>query len=188
MAVVIDPRTGLKENTKHVAFFFANGDDGVMTSHTYLPPRGSQLASLDGMLTPGSDAGYELRGPEGVFALPPEVYEVLQGVVHAMARGQAVTITPSEQVVTTQQAADILGVSRPTVVKFIEGGRLPAERVSNRRTLRLEDVLAFREVRRQEQYDAIHATSVDLDDEAGLEEILEAARAARKAVSRKRRP
>lgn len=158
-----------------------------MTSRTYLPERQSQLAFLDDILVSGAEATYELRGPEGTVTVPPEVYRALRTVVHAMARGQAVTVTPREQTVTTQQAADLLGVSRPTVVKYIEEGRLPAERVSHRRTLRLSDVLAFRELRRQEQYEAIAATSVDLDDEADLDDILAASRAAREAVARERK-
>lgn len=158
-----------------------------MTSCTYLPPRHAQLTGLDHLLDRTPVGDYELRGPGGAVAVPPEVYEVLRDIVHAMAQGRAVTVTPREPILTTQQAAEILGVSRPTVIKFIEEGRLAAERVSNRRTLRLTDVLQFRETRRQEQYDAIAASSIDLDDEPDLDDILEAAREARREVARTRR-
>lgn len=97
------------------------------------------------------------------------------------------TVTPQEPVLTTSQAAELLGVSRPTVIKFINEGRLRAERLSNRRTLLLSDVLEFRAQRQQEQYDAIAATSLDLDSEAPLEDILAATRAARRATAASRR-
>lgn len=160
------------------------------TSRTYLPPSGSHRGDLREAFAQMSTASdtYQLCGPDRAVDLPAEVYEVLHHVVEAMARGQAVTVTPNETVLTTQQAADLLGVSRPTVIKLITDGRLPAERVSSRRTLRLTDVLDFRERRRQEQYDAIADTSAGLDEEADLDDILSAARAVRSAVGGRRPP
>ena len=55
-------------------------------------------------------------GPDGItVALPEPVYEVLQQVILAMARGQAVTIAPHNQRLTTQEAADILGIDQATL-------------------------------------------------------------------------
>ncbi|MFF5989126.1 hypothetical protein [Prauserella flavalba] len=55
----------------------------------------------------------ELVGPDGTrVPLPHEVYEVLQQVVAAMAQGQAINIVPRNAVLTTQEAADMLNVSR----------------------------------------------------------------------------
>ena len=75
----------------------------------------------------------------------PEVFEVLRDVVDAMAQGQAVTIAPVHQRLTTQEAADLLGVSRPTVVKLLESGEIPFEQPGRHRRVRLADVLAYRE-------------------------------------------
>lgn len=74
--------------------------------------------------------------------LPPEVRQVLAEVVRAMRRGQAVTFAPMSQQRTTQQAADLIGVSRPTLIKLLESGRIPYETPGRHRRLRLSDVLA----------------------------------------------
>lgn len=64
---------------------------------------------------------------------PVELYQVLRQVVHALRDGFAVTIAPGTQTLTTQQAADLLGVSRPTVVRLLDEGRVPHERVGSHR-------------------------------------------------------
>ena len=82
---------------------------------------------------------------------------------------------------TTQQAADLLGVSRPTVVRLITDGTLPAERIGNRHRLLLDDVLAYREERRNRQYEALAATAVDIDAEDDLEVLRQRLREARRS-------
>jgi excisionase family DNA binding protein len=59
--------------------------------------------------------------------LPQEVYQVLVEVVEAMREGKAITSVPRTQRLTTQEAADFLGISRPTLVKFLEDGKIPYE-------------------------------------------------------------
>src|SRR3546814_12421743 len=87
-----------------------------------------------------------LSGPNGEhLVLPPEVFEVLRDVLEAMAQGQAVTVAPVHQRLTTQEAADLLGISRPTVVKLLESGEIPFEQPGRHRRARLADVLAYRE-------------------------------------------
>ncbi|MGB4917897.1 MAG: excisionase family DNA-binding protein, partial [Propionicimonas sp.] len=107
----------------------------------------------------------------------------LMQVVEAMAAGKAVTVTPQEPQLTTQQAADLLGVSRPTVVRLIESGELRADRNGSRRRLLLSEVLAYRDRRRQRQYAMLEATAIDLDNEDDPVEVIERLRAARKAVA-----
>ncbi len=97
-----------------------------------------------------------------------------------MQAGKAVTVTPQSQTLTTQQAADLLGVSRPTVVKLINDGKLQAETPGTRRRLvKLDDVLKLRDQRRREQYRALLATSpdYDLDDPGTIAEDLRRVRA-----------
>lgn len=91
----------------------------------------------------------------------------------ALHAGKAVTIAPQSMTLTTQQAADLLGVSRPTVVRLIKSGELAAERIGNRHRLVLDDVLAYREARRQRQYDALAESAMDIDADEDPEVICE---------------
>ncbi|MBF6173417.1 helix-turn-helix domain-containing protein [Nocardia blacklockiae] len=118
--------------------------------------------------------------------LPQEVHEALKQVVAALLAGRAVTVAPRSMTLTSQQAADVLGVSRPTVIRLIEKGELAAERVGTRHRLLLADVLAYRESRRQRQYDALTASEVDIDAEDDPEAIREQLREVRRQVARRR--
>ena len=167
-----------------------------LAQETYLPGEGAEMAKVYDFFAAHETAHGEPPapqyflsgpGPGDQVALPAEVYEILRKVVGAMRAGLAVSIAPQSQKLTTQQAADLLGISRPTLVKMLESGRISFERVGSHRRLYLRDVLAFREDRRREQYEALAATAVDLDDEDDLESTLETLRDARKAVAQRRR-
>ena len=91
-----------------------------------------QVRALDGMLHRTNSA--TLRGASGEeMLLPSEVYEVLLEVVTAMSKGQAISVVPKSQRLTTREAADFLGISRPTLVKLLEAGEIPYEQPSRHR-------------------------------------------------------
>src|SRR5262245_25419197 len=119
--------------------------------------------------------------------IPQELYRVLRQAVEALTEGYAVTLVPRSLTVTTQQAADFLGISRPTLIKLLEQGKIPYERLNAHRRLRLADVRDYRERRRAEQYEALLATSVDLDEEDDEQEMLARLADARKTLAAKRR-
>lgn len=143
-----------------------------LEQHTYLPMEqaGEVLDFLDAHeASRGSRPGprYLLVGAEkgDSLEISSDLHAVLRQVVAAMQAGKAVTIAPQNQMLTTQQAADLLGVSRPTVVKLIDDGKLPAETPGKRRRMvKLDDVLHYRGMRREEQYQALMATSVAYDE------------------------
>ena len=137
---------------------------------TVLPPAGS-LDDLVAMLSRlGAAPITTLSGPNGErLVLPPEVFEVLRGVIEAMALGQAVTIAPVHQRLTTQEAAGLLGVSRPTVVKLLESGEIPFEQPGRHRRVRLADVLAYRDRSSVERRAALDRM-VEIADESDLYE------------------
>lgn len=80
-----------------------------------------------------------------VLDLPETVAEALVEVLAAAAEGERPLVLRSPDNLTTEQAAAILGMSRPTVVRMIEAGKLPAQMVGSHRRLTLGDVLAYRD-------------------------------------------
>jgi excisionase family DNA binding protein len=118
--------------------------------------------------------------------MPADVQKTLLHVVDALQRGAAVSATPQAGMLTTQQAADLLNVSRPTVVKLLDGKRIPFEMAGTHRRIRLADVMSFRDARRREQLEALAAISSLGVDEAELETTLASLRVARKAVRQAR--
>jgi len=76
--------------------------------------------------------------------LPPEMMPVMLDALEHLAHGQAVSVVPARQEVSTQQAADLLGVSRPFLVRLLDEGRLPFRKVGVRRRVRMKDVQAFK--------------------------------------------
>ena len=77
------------------------------------------------------------------ITIPRKALELLQFILSSMAQGKAVSLIPSDAEVTTQQAADMLNVSRPHVVKLLEQGTIPFKKVGSHRRVLLEDLLAY---------------------------------------------
>lgn len=89
-----------------------------------------------------------LTGPDGEsMVLPASAFHALKLVVQGMARGQTMTLVPHGKELTTQEAADLLHVSRPHLVKLLDAGEIPHYKVGTHRRVRIEDVLAYREAR-----------------------------------------
>jgi len=139
----------------------------TVRDRTVLPPEDdasfrSLVAQLD-----------DLRAAELVLAdgtrlpLPEPIAEVLSEVASALAQGQAVTVAPQHTTLTTQQAADLLGVSRPTLVKLLEAGELPYTQPGRHRRIRLTELLAYRERIRTERKEGLDELA-RISDDAGL--------------------
>jgi excisionase family DNA binding protein len=86
--------------------------------------------------------------------LPPVVARLLMDILKETAAGHAVTLVPFQEEITTQQAANLLHVSRPYLVSMIDKDELPARMVGNQRRLPLKDVLAYREENRAKRLEA----------------------------------
>jgi excisionase family DNA binding protein len=79
------------------------------------------------------------------IVIPRAAFKLFIEVLAAMANGQGVTVMPLHAELTTQQAADLLSVSRPFLVRLLDEGRIHCKKVGTHRRIRLADVLAFRE-------------------------------------------
>ena len=100
----------------------------------------------------------QLVGPDGVAEdIPLEIYAVLREVFQHLKDGQAISLIPDDTLLTTQQAAEILNISRPYLYRLLDADEIPFVRVGTHRKLRLADVEALRERRRNESRKALTA-------------------------------
>ncbi|PSH61090.1 excisionase family DNA-binding protein [Phyllobacterium sophorae] len=82
---------------------------------------------------------------EEAIELPAGAVKLLMAVLEDMASGRAVTIVPQNAELTTQQAADVLNVSRPFLIGLLDERKLPFRMVGTHRRVRFEDVLNYKE-------------------------------------------
>ncbi|MGQ0507890.1 MAG: helix-turn-helix domain-containing protein [Myxococcaceae bacterium] len=81
------------------------------------------------------------------LVVPAFLAAMLRDLVAALARGDMVTLIPSHRELTSQEAADILNVSRQYVVQLLDEGAIPFTRVNKHRRIRADDLIAFKQQR-----------------------------------------
>lgn len=100
--------------------------------------------------------------------LPDSVLGLLVDAVTALDQGQAVTVEPHRTVLTTQEAAELLGITRPTLVRLLEAGKIPYTSPGRHRRVELADVLEYLQrerVRRGQVFDEMaHEETPDPGD------------------------
>lgn len=77
--------------------------------------------------------------------MPAFAFEMLLDMLTQMAQGKAVTIIPHNAELTTQQAADLLNVSRPFLIKLIEEGKLTCRKVGRHRRIRFDELMNLKD-------------------------------------------
>lgn len=138
-----------------------------MFAHRQMPPteQDSALARMSGKVL----ARYartdrplvvHVTGQEQPIELPAGAVALLMEILHAMAAGRGVTIIPENAELTTVQAAKILNVSRPFLIKLLDNGELPYRKVGTHRRIRMEDVMNYKE-------------AIDREREAALDQLVE---------------
>jgi len=96
---------------------------------------------------------------EQPIELPPGAALLLMDILEAMAAGRGITLIPENAELTTVQAADVLNVSRPFLIKLLEEKALPCRKVGAHRRIRMEDVMAYK-------------ARIDADREAILDQLV----------------
>jgi len=85
--------------------------------------------------------------PGETLVVPRPVFDILRQVAEVMASGRAISVVPIGMMLSTQQAAELVGVSRPFLISVIEKGELPFVMVGTHRRVRIEDLLAYKQQR-----------------------------------------
>lgn len=98
-------------------------------------------------LTPYADQALKLQLPDQnqALELPAEAVNLLLGALQEIAEGNALTLIPQHAELSTFEAADILNVSRPYLVKLLENDAIPYHKVGTHHRIYLQDVLAYKE-------------------------------------------
>lgn len=134
----------------------------TVEQHTVLPPAGDDEAGLKRFADAVSGIPAQGTGPAKLIGadntyveLPAQVYEVLRDVAEAMSQGLAITVAPHNTQLTTQEAADLLNISRPTLTRLLRDGEIAYEQRGRHRRVRLADVLDYQERSRRERRAAL---------------------------------
>ena len=81
---------------------------------------------------------------EESISIPISAFRLLNTILTEMAQGNAVTLIPTHAELTTQQAADLLNVSRPFLVKLLDEGKMPSRMVGKFRRVRFDDLMNYK--------------------------------------------
>ena len=108
---------------------------------------GNRYERISSFLTSGnSDLSIRIQNDEKLSAdiiLPASVLRLLKGILAEMAQGHGVALLPVQAEVTTQQAADLLNVSRPYLIRLLEDRKIPFRLVGQHRRVRVDDLLVY---------------------------------------------
>jgi excisionase family DNA binding protein len=140
----------------------------TLRERTVLPPE--DLAGLarfaHGLISVEAPARARLVGPDGSqIDIPEELYGVLLDVVAALTEGMAISIAPHNTMLTTQEAADLLNISRPTLVRLLTEGEIPHTTRGRHRRVLLRDVLDYQERTRSERRQSLDQIATDAEDD-----------------------
>ena len=139
-------------------------------AHRQLPPTPGDAAiaqSTHEALSPygGMDQPLKLRlresEQEQSIDLPAGAVDLLMHVLEAMAAGQGVTLIPESAELTTVQAADVLNVSRPFLIKLLDQKAIPHRKVGKHRRIRMEDVMAYKNAIDRERQQVLEQLTQD---------------------------
>jgi excisionase family DNA binding protein len=140
----------------------------TLRERTVLPPENPAdlVRFARGMADAVAPARAKLVGPDGSqLDIPAELYELLRDVVGALSQGMAISIAPHNTMLTTQEAADLLNISRPTLVRLLTDGEIPHSLRGRHRRVLLRDILDYSERTRTERRRTLDQMAADAEDD-----------------------
>lgn len=102
--------------------------------------------------------------------MPLNALKFLAKILKEISQGRLVSILPSTTGMTTQAAADLLGCSRPHLVKLLDSGEIPFVKVGRHRRIKYEDVLGYKQKMKKLQ-EALLVEMMEGDEELGLYDL-----------------
>ncbi|BBZ50372.1 helix-turn-helix domain-containing protein [Mycobacterium heidelbergense] len=122
---------------------------------------------LDEPASSAGDVDVTIEGHSKIVTLPRGLGEILRQILANAAAGRAVAVMPAHAELTTQEAADMLNVSRPYLIKLVEEGAIKFRKVGTHRRIQASSV---REYQRQMELDSKKAADelTELTEELGL--------------------
>jgi excisionase family DNA binding protein len=122
-------------------------------------------ASLDQLRTEFPEI--EIEETEEKIRIPISALKFLARILKEISQGNPVSIVPIATEITTQAAAELLGCSRPHIVKLLESGKIPFNKVGKHRRIRYEDLVAYKKEMKALQRQKIQEL-MELDEDTGL--------------------
>ncbi len=118
-----------------------------------------------------SQAPPKLVGVDGeAISLPDSLYDLIRYVIHMMAQGQTFSIIPCDRYLTTQEAANLLNISRPYLYSILDKGDLAYEMVGTHRRIRFEHLMEYRQKRDSKRRQALNKLTT-ISQELGFYEV-----------------
>jgi len=125
--------------------------------------------ALEGVITQlhTDNPEIEIEETKEKIRIPLKALKLLAKILKATSQGKPISIVPIATEMTTQAAADLLGCSRPHVVKLLEEGKIEYTKIGKHRRVKFEDIIAYRKRKKEKQAELL-IKIMKADEESGL--------------------
>jgi excisionase family DNA binding protein len=122
------------------------------------------LAAAKTIKRTGTFIQIKVKGENEFLKIPSKALSLLVTILSNMAEGKSITLIPSDTVLSTQQAADFLNVSRPHLVKLLEDGHIPFKKAGTHRRVELNDLIAYKKKQDENRDDKLNFLAKQAQD------------------------
>lgn len=108
----------------------------------------------------------KIQETDNFISIPKKAFLFLYNILQNMAKGKSISVITSDAELSTQQAADLLSISRPHLIKLLDSEHIPYRKVGNHRRILLQDVISYEskiKKRREKQLKFLSIQAQDLN-------------------------